>query len=108
LSFNYPINIISYNFNDNIIDMAKLKTLREDRFLTQEELAELVGITPLTISRWENSKRKPRFKSIRKLAKVLNVNPKEIDKMIETFEDKRIPKAKTKTYIIRIKKVVMV
>jgi hypothetical protein len=30
------------------------------------------------------------------------------DKMIETFEDKRIPKAKTKTYIIRIKKVVMV
>jgi transcriptional regulator with XRE-family HTH domain len=59
--------------------MAKLKSLREDKFLTQEELAELVGTTPLTISRWENGKRKPRFKSIRKLAGVLNVNPKEIE-----------------------------
>ena len=59
--------------------MTNLKQLREERLLTQEELAELAGITPLTISRWENGKRKPRFKSIRKIAKALKVDPKEIE-----------------------------
>jgi transcriptional regulator with XRE-family HTH domain len=58
--------------------MSNLRKLREERLLTQEELAERVGVTPLTISRWENSKRKPRLKSIRKLAKVLKVDPKDI------------------------------
>ncbi len=59
--------------------MTKLKKLRENSFLTQEELAEKVGVTSLTISRWENGKRKPRLKSIRKLAAVLQVDPKEIE-----------------------------
>jgi transcriptional regulator with XRE-family HTH domain len=58
--------------------MSNLKKLREERLLTQEELAEKVGVTPLTISRWENSKRKPRLKSIRKLAKVLKVDAKDL------------------------------
>ncbi|MFO8010268.1 MAG: helix-turn-helix transcriptional regulator [Dehalococcoidia bacterium] len=58
--------------------MPTLKELREERFLTQEELAEMVGVTPLTISRWENGKRKPRLKAMRKLIKALNVDPKEI------------------------------
>jgi transcriptional regulator with XRE-family HTH domain len=59
--------------------MTKLKQLREERSLTQEELAEFTGVTSLTISRWENGKRKPRFKSIRKLAKALKVEPEEIE-----------------------------
>ncbi|MFA4835959.1 MAG: helix-turn-helix transcriptional regulator [Dehalococcoidia bacterium] len=59
--------------------MMKLKQLRQKRFLTQEELAELAGLTPLSISRWENGKRKPRFKSIRRLAKALKVDPEEIE-----------------------------
>jgi transcriptional regulator with XRE-family HTH domain len=59
--------------------MTKLKQLREERSLTQEELAEFTGVTSLTISRWENGKRKPRFKSIRKLAKALKVEPAEIE-----------------------------
>jgi len=59
--------------------MMKLKQLRQKRFLTQEELAEMAGLTPLSISRWENGKRKPRFKSIRRLAKALKVDPEDIE-----------------------------
>jgi len=59
--------------------MMKLKQLRQKRFLTQEELAEMAGLTALSISRWENGKRKPRFKSIRRLAKALKVDPEEIE-----------------------------
>jgi DNA-binding XRE family transcriptional regulator len=59
--------------------MTKLKQLREESFLTQAELAEKIGSTEHTISNWERGKQKPTFKYIRKLAKVLKVNPKDIE-----------------------------
>ncbi len=59
--------------------MTKLKQFREERFLTQAELAEMIGTAPHSISRWENGKQKPMFRSIRKLAKALKVDPKEIE-----------------------------
>ena len=59
--------------------MTKLKTLREDRFLSQAELAEMVGVGVVSVSRWENGKQRPQLRTIRKLAKVLKVDPKEID-----------------------------
>ena len=33
----------------------KIKQLRRERNITQEELGELVGLTANAISRWENS-----------------------------------------------------
>jgi len=58
--------------------MPRLKQLREDNFLTQEELAEKIGCAEHTISNWERGKQKPTFRNIRKLAKILKVNPKDI------------------------------
>ena len=59
--------------------MASIKQLREEQFLNREELVELLGVIPLTVSCWENGRRKPRVKSIRKLAKVLKIDPKNIE-----------------------------
>ncbi|MFA4836888.1 MAG: helix-turn-helix transcriptional regulator [Dehalococcoidia bacterium] len=39
----------------------------------------MIGAAPHSISRWENGKQKPMFRSIRKLAKALKVNPKDIE-----------------------------
>jgi putative transcriptional regulator len=57
----------------------KWKELREKKFMTQRELAEKAGVTVETISRLENGKYKPRFSTIKKLAKALGVEPNMIE-----------------------------
>ena len=59
--------------------MTKLRGLRERLFSTQTELAEAAGISLVTLNRLENNKQKPSFKTIRKLAKALGVEPGEIE-----------------------------
>ena len=57
------------------------KTLREWRtgkYLTQEELAEQVGVTFYTISNWELGIKQPRFKNLRALATALGIQPDQI------------------------------
>jgi transcriptional regulator with XRE-family HTH domain len=57
-----------------------LKRLREDRLLTQAELAERAGVALSSLVRIENDQVNPRFSSIRKLARALDVEPKELTK----------------------------
>ena len=59
--------------------MPTLKELREQHFLTQEELAKKSGIAAVTINRLENDRQKPSFKTIRKLATALGVEPGRIE-----------------------------
>jgi transcriptional regulator with XRE-family HTH domain len=58
--------------------MAKLREIREKQFLTQVELADKAQISEITLNRLENRKQKPRFVTIRKLAKALGVEPGNI------------------------------
>ena len=58
--------------------MKSLRVLRQRLFLTQPELAKKAGISHITLSRLENNKQKPAFRTIRKLAKALGVEPGEI------------------------------
>ncbi|PEB52489.1 transcriptional regulator [Bacillus sp. AFS098217] len=51
----------------------RLKQLRIDKNFTQQELAELTGLTKATISRFEGNKKTPSRESVTKLSKVLNV-----------------------------------
>lgn len=51
-----------------------LAELRKVRQLTQMELAELLEIQPRLVGRWEQSKGKPQFDYIIKLADVLEVS----------------------------------
>ena len=57
-----------------------LRRLREDRLLTQAELAERAGIALSSLVRIENDQVEPRFSSIRKLARALDADPKELTK----------------------------
>ena len=57
-----------------------LKRLREDRLLTQAELAERAGVALSSLVRIENNQVDPRFSSIRKLAQALDADPKELTK----------------------------
>jgi len=53
----------------------KLKEVRISRLLTQEELAEEAGLSPSTVVNIERDQAEPRFSTIRKLAKALDVAP---------------------------------
>jgi transcriptional regulator with XRE-family HTH domain len=55
-----------------------LRRLREDRLLTQAELAERAGIALSSLVRIENDQVDPRFSSIRKLAWALEADPREL------------------------------
>ena len=57
---------------------GNLRRLREDRLLTQAELAERAGIALSSLVRIENDQVDPRFTSIRKLARALDADPKEL------------------------------
>ena len=55
-----------------------LRRAREDRLLTQEELARGAGLGLSTVLRVENDQVEPRFSTIRKLAKALDIDPREL------------------------------
>jgi len=45
----------------------KIKKIRLDKKITQKELAKQLNVDISTICLWENGKRKPSFKSIKKM-----------------------------------------
>ena len=55
-----------------------LRRLREDRLLTQAELADEAGIALSSLVRVENDQVDPRFSTIRKLARALDADPREL------------------------------
>ena len=56
----------------------KLKQIRTRRLLTQEELAEKAGVSAATVVNVERNNQEPHFRTIRKLAKALDVDPTEL------------------------------
>lgn len=56
---------------------ALLRTLREERGLTQYKLAQKAGLTPSAISRLEAGSRSPSRKTLVRLAQALELGPEE-------------------------------
>ncbi|CYW15210.1 helix-turn-helix transcriptional regulator [Streptococcus suis] len=54
--------------------MNKLKTLRKENNLTQEELAKKIGVNLRTLQKWENGESSIRTKNAKKLAKHFGVS----------------------------------
>jgi transcriptional regulator with XRE-family HTH domain len=63
------------------VDAVKLKELRRRRVLTLEELAEKAGVGRNTIWRLEHDVMGAQPRTIRKLAKALDVEPEDLIKM---------------------------
>ena len=57
---------------------ANLRKVREDKLLTQQEVADAAGIGLSSIVRIENDKTEPRFSTSRKIAAALEVEPREL------------------------------
>lgn len=55
-----------------------IANLRKENNLTQEELAEKLGVSPKSISRWENGKTMPDISMLNDLASILGVTVQEL------------------------------
>lgn len=67
-----------------------LRDIRKSRKLTQEQLAELVGVDFRYISLLENAKSFPSCDLIEKLVKALNINYSELFAFDEDYQEKRL------------------
>jgi transcriptional regulator with XRE-family HTH domain len=52
----------------------RMRELRKEKRISLEKLAEMMGTTKATLSRYENSKRVPNIEFVEKLAKIFNVS----------------------------------
>jgi len=57
---------------------GKVKKLREQRALSLSDLAQITGLSRVTINRIENGKQRPMPRTIRKLANALGVTVEEL------------------------------
>ena len=57
-----------------------LRRVREERLMTQQEVATAADLNLSTVMRIENDRVEPRFSTIRKLARALDVDPRELTK----------------------------
>lgn len=60
-----------------------LKMLRAGANLTQEQIAEKLGISPSTWSKWENGKTFPDVADIIKIEKLFNISYSDINFLID-------------------------
>ena len=56
------------------VTSTTIKRLREQRNLTQSELADLIGVSSKTISKWETAKGLPDVSLLQPLAQALNIS----------------------------------
>ena len=61
-----------YNFGNFVCE------LREQKGLTQADVARELGVTPAAVSKWENGSSKPRVEVLFRLSEILSVKPEEL------------------------------
>lgn len=63
---------------DNYVTGAVIRRLRENKNMTQSELAEKIGVSPKTVSKWETAKGLPDISLLDALAAALEVSVMEL------------------------------
>lgn len=77
-----------------------IKIARKNKKLTQEELAQKVGVQPATVSRWENGKlRNLKLSHIQGLSDALDI---PVQRLIDLDNESDTPRATSRAYSFRI------
>ena len=59
--------------------MRTIRELRQERGWTQLELANAIGVTPVTVFNWERGRHEPKASQLRALARAFGVSMDEVD-----------------------------
>lgn len=62
--------------------------IRKERNITQKELADLIGVSDRTISKWDNGSTVPDLETIKKLCNELGISPDSIVKSEKNYKDR--------------------
>lgn len=65
----------------------KLKSLRKDKKLSQEDFAIIFGVGRSTVTKWERNEREPDFDTLIKIADYFNVTT---DHLLDRYQDNAI------------------
>ena len=65
----------------------KIKYIRAERLLSQQEFADVVGVSYSTVSRWEREHRKPQAKAIGKLIIWCKENGIDLSDLEKDYEE---------------------
>lgn len=76
----------------------RIRELRKSRGLTQEQVAEMIGMEPPNISKMENGFHFPKLENIEKLSRIFNVEVKELFNF-EHFQTKQALIKKINDYL---------
>ena len=79
------------------VTSATIKHLREKQNLTQAELAQLIGVSSKTISKWETAKGLPDISLLQPLAQALGIS------VIELMNGEHIINKNTSANMLRCK-----
>ena len=77
----------------------RLKSIRDDKGITQKHLAEVLNITISTISHYENGTREPSIEILIQMAEVLNVS---VDYLVGSTDVNILPEEMNKPYCKKI------
>lgn len=69
-----------------IIIVMSLRDLRQQTMMTQREVAQRAGITVTTLSRIENGKVVPSFRTVRSLAAVFGIAPQQMYEIVTSSQ----------------------
>ncbi len=73
-------------------------TLREQKGYTQADIADMLGVTPAAVSKWENGDSKPRIETLFRLADILGVKAEELIAGHRLQDEKLDPEVVNKIY----------
>ncbi len=75
-------------------DPALIKKLRKKLAITQKELAQLVEVTPLSVTFWETGKYKPTPDKVAKIKELAEKTKQDVRTMLESSKTERKPAPK--------------
>ena len=84
---NLKIKIAIFDYFNSL--EKKIKIYREKKKMTQTEIAEILGVKPATISKYESNTLEPNIESIKKLAEIFEIS---IDELLKDEEEFNISK----------------
>lgn len=64
----------------------RISQLREERKLTQGELARIIGVTRAGLSHYENDRRQPAYETLKRIASYFNVS---VEYVLEGIEEQK-------------------